>query len=317
MPLKSDVLSVLLKNRNKDISGQDLAELFGVSRNAVWKAINSLKEQGYEIISSTNKGYRLSPDSDVLSDEEISAYLEDKNIKIYTYDSLDSTNNEAKRLLVSSENENSVMLIASENQTNGRGRFGRNFYSQKGMGVYFSLVLSPHSDFESISKVTTYAAVCVADAVLELSGTQVQIKWVNDIYSDGKKICGILTEAVSDFESGSISNIIIGIGLNIKETPLPPELKDTVGFLNFDGAIKNQLIGSIVNKLLLFEQNKGSYIDRYRKYSMVIGKEIKFTKSNREFFGTALDIDEQGGLKVECGGKTEILKSGEISLKLL
>lgn len=314
MPLKSDVLSVLLNNRNKDISGQDLADQFGVSRNAVWKAINSLKHQGYEIISSTNKGYRLSPDCDILSSDEIKAYLDDKSLEIYTYDTLDSTNNEAKRLLI--DNSKSNFVITAENQTSGRGRFGRDFYSKKEMGLYFSLVLSPDKDFNSIVGITSYAAVCVADAITELTKKSPQIKWVNDIFIDGKKVCGILTEAVSDFESGNVSNIVIGIGINIKACKLPEKLKSTVGFLNYNEPVKNRLSAVIINKLLEFSTQKNNYIDKYKQYSMILGKEISYIKNGCEFHGTAADIDSSGGLLVVNGNKSEILKSGEISIKM-
>lgn len=313
MPLKLDVLSVLLKNRNKDISGQYLAERFGVSRNAVWKAVNSLKEQGYDIISSTNKGYRLSSCCDILSTEEITACLDNKNIKIYIYDSIDSTNNEAKRLLI--DNNSSKFIVAAENQTNGRGRFGREFYSPKGMGLYFSLVLSPGENFNSVSGITSYAAVCVADAISELTEKSPAIKWVNDIYIDGKKVCGILTEAVSDFESGNVSNIIIGIGINIKACKLPEELKNTVGFLDYDKPIKNKLAALIINKLLKFSEKSNNYIEKYKKYSLILGKEITYIKNGCEYQGTALKINQDGSLLVTNGDNSEILKSGEVSIK--
>lgn len=158
--------------------------------------------------------------------------------------------------------------------------------------------------------------MCVVEAIKELTGTDTKIKWVNDIYLDGKKLCGILTEAVSDFETGTVSNIIIGIGINLKTATLPDTLKDKVGFLEYDLPIKNELISLIVKKLLKYDEERNSFIGRYKKYSLVLGKDIKYTKNNTEFYGTALDIDKDGGLIVKSGNSTTVLKSGEISLYL-
>ena len=298
MSVKNDIRSELEAHRGEDISGQYLAEKLGVSRNAVWKAINSLKNDGYKITSSTNKGYCLSESCD---------------IKIF--ESLDSTNNEAKRETANGKTDKPLLII-SEEQTLGRGRNGRNFYSPKGTGLYFSLVTSPKSDLTSAVGITSYAAVCVVEAIKELTGTDTKIKWVNDIYLDGKKLCGILTEAVSDFETGTVSNIIIGIGINLKTATLPDSLKDKVGFLEYDLPIKNELISLIVKKLLKYDEERNSFIERYKKYSLVLGKDIKYTKNNTEFYGTALDIDKDGGLIVKSGNSTTVLKSGEISLYL-
>ena len=164
--------------------------------------------------------------------------------------------------------------------------------------------------------ITSYAAVCVVEAIKELTGTDTKIKWVNDIYLDGKKLCGILTEAVSDFETGTVSNIIIGIGINLKTATLPDSLKDKVGFLEYDLPIKNELISLIVKKLLKYDEERNSFIERYKKYSLVLGKDIKYTKNNTDFYGTALDIDKDGGLNVKSGNSMTVLKSGEISLYL-
>ena len=222
MSVKNDIRSELEAHRGEDISGQYLAEKLGVSRNAVWKAINSLKNDGYKITSSTNKGYCLSESCDILSQSTIER-LCGENTDIKIFESLDSTNNEAKRETANGKTDKPLLII-SEEQTLGRGRNGRNFYSPKGTGLYFSLVTSPKSDLTSAVGITSYAAVCVVEAIKELTGTDTKIKWVNDIYLDGKKLCGILTEAVSDFETGTVSNIIIGIGINLKTATLPDSL---------------------------------------------------------------------------------------------
>lgn len=314
MSVKNDIRSELEAHRGEDISGQYLAEKLGVSRNAVWKAINSLKNDGYKITSSTNKGYCLSESCDILSQSTIER-LCGENTDIKIFESLDSTNNEAKRETANGKTDKPLLII-SEEQTLGRGRNGRNFYSPKGTGLYFSLVTSPKSDLTSAVGITSYAAVCVVEAIKELTGTDTKIKWVNDIYLDGKKLCGILTEAVSDFETGTVSNIIIGIGINLKTATMPDSLKDKVGFLEYDLPIKNELISLIVKKLLKYDEERNSFIERYKKYSLVLGKDIKYTKNNTEFYGTALDIDKDGGLIVKIENSMTVLKSGEISLYL-
>ena len=256
----------------------------------------------------------MSESCDILSQSTIER-LCGENTDIKIFESLDSTNNEAKRETANGKTDKPLLII-SEEQTLGRGRNGRNFYSPKGTGLYFSLVISPKSDLTSAVGITSYAAVCVVEAIKELTGTDTKIKWVNDIYLDGKKLCGILTEAVSDFETGTVSNIIIGIGINLKTATLPDSLKDKVGFLEYDLPIKNELISLIVKKLLKYDEERNSFIERYKKYSLVLGKDIKYTKNNTDFYGTALDIDKDGGLIVKSGNSMTVLKSGEISLYL-
>lgn len=315
MSLKNSILIELENSRDADISGQVLAEEFGVSRNAVWKAISALKAEGYEIYSSTNKGYRLSPDCDRLSGNQIKELLGDADMPVYVFDALDSTNNEAKRRLA--QNHAERFLVAAEEQTQGRGRRGREFFSPKNTGLYMTLVTTPKIQFEDALGITSYAALCVVNAIKKLTGKDAQIKWVNDVFLDGKKICGILTEAVSDFESGTVGAVLIGIGINLRQNDVPDDLKDIVGFLDCGGIIKNQLAAQIVNGLLQYEAGNMDYIEEYKKRSLVLGRDIAYYKNNVRFTGRAVDIDESGGLVVSLPeGSTETLKSGEISIQI-
>lgn len=311
MSLKENILAVL-KNTDKAVSGQALAEQFGVSRNAVWKSINALKTDGYTIYAATNKGYCLSPDSDVLSEKEIRASLSDKTLPIFIASSLDSTNSEAKRLL--NTEKHPAFLVLCNEQTSGKGRQGKSFYSPVNTGLYMTLVTTPRTGFEDTAGITCYAAVCVVNAIHKLTGKTTQIKWVNDIYADGKKVCGILTEAVSDFESGTVSNLIIGIGINLKPCVFPEEVGKIAGCLNTDGALKNRLAAEIANNLLQYNSKKETYIETYKQHSMVLGKAIRFVFNNEPMQGIAVDIDKNGYLTVDCGGEKRILKSGSILL---
>ena len=208
--LKDDILRELEQNRGKAISGQEMADKFNVSRNAIWKAINSLKNSGYNIESHRTLGYYIPNDSDVISEEGIRNFLPEelKDINIITYDILDSTNNEAKRLLANDENV-APCLIISDGQTNGRGRGKKSFLSEKGKGIYMSFVFSKEFSQDKSELITIFAAVAVKRVIERYIKDEVGLKWVNDIFYKGKKVAGILTEAISDLESKTISTVIV------------------------------------------------------------------------------------------------------------
>jgi len=309
--LKEKILLELEQNRGKALSGQFLADKFGVSRNAVWKAVNSIKKDGYDILSSTNKGYKISENCDILSKEKLQKLLPE--IPITVFSTVDSTNNRAKQIL-SEGKIKTPFLIAADGQSSGRGRSGREFYSPKGGGVYFSLAFSPKVTLASSVKITSYAAVCTLEAIKNLTSRDVRIKWVNDLYCDNKKIGGILTEAVSDFESGEVSSIITGIGINLREACFPEELREKVGFLECEYPIKNELIAETVKGLLKFKADDDSFIQKCREYSCVLGREITYTENGSVYGGKAVDIDEQGHLIVKSKNGLKTLESGEIHL---
>lgn len=312
MSLKDKVLEKLESERGKEISGQELANLFNVSRNAVWKAVQALKNSGYEISSTHGNGYALSENCDALSAGLISKYS--GGVKVFALDQTDSTNEEAKRLLA---HENGKFIVVAEQQSGGRGRRGRSFFSPKGAGLYMTAALNGESDIESALGITSYAAVCVVNAIKKLTGKDAGIKWVNDVFLDGKKICGILTEAVTDFETRTVKNVIVGIGINLKPYALPEELKDIVGFVDAKTPLRNRLAAEIAGSLFLYGENRLNYIEEYKKHSIVLGKEIDYYKDEIKYRGKALDIDRFGGLKVlREDGAEETLSSGEITLRL-
>lgn len=318
MSLKEKLLYELELNRDKDISGQLLAEKFGVTRNSVWKAINTLKKDGYEIKSSTNCGYRLSKANDLISKEGIESCLDKKyrTLSIIMCDTVDSTNNEAKRILLSSS-EKEFLVIANE-QTKGMGRRGKSFYSPRN-GVYMTLVIHPTVSISDSVCVTSAAAVAIIKAINSLTNQNPQIKWVNDIFINDKKLAGILTEAVSGIEDGNVSSILIGVGINFKSCKVPKELKDKIAFLDESSLTKNQLIAEITKNLLELTSDLHdlSFFDDYRRYSMVLGKTISFVKNEKKVKATAKEIDDSGTLIVELeNGKIEKLRNCDISIKL-
>ena len=310
MALKDEVLR-RLRNARSPVSGQELAGELGVSRSAVWKAVNALRRSGYEIDSATNRGYSLLREGDALSAETISRLLEDKTLPVYVLETVDSTSSECRRLLASGVGR---CLVLARQQSGGRGRNGRAFFSPPDSGLYMSAALRLGMSHVDAVGITTYAAVCVAGAIRDLTGLEVGVKWVNDVYYRGKKVCGILTEAVSSFEDGQALSAIVGIGVNLHPSAVPEELRDIVGFLNC-GAVKNELAAEIINRLLRYDPRQRGYIDEYRALSVVLGRRISYVSGGAAHSGVAVDIDPSGGLVVQTGDIGRVtLNSGEISL---
>lgn len=316
MNTKQLVLSKL-QYSSSYISGQLLADELNVSRASIWKAINALKKEGYNIDSVTNKGYRLISDSDVLSDKEILSCIKDysEQVNIYTFKTVTSTNSLLKEMYDKGCPE--YTLIVADEQTHGRGRLGREFYSPSKTGIYFSLLLKPDFTVSSSIKITSMTAVAVCDAINTLTGINPHIKWINDIFVNNKKVCGILTEASTNFESGELNYIIIGIGINISTINFPDNISDIAGSLNCNIS-KNLLVGNIINNLIHMYNNfsDDSYIKKYKEYSLMKDKEISYVKNGRIFTGKVIDINDRCELIVDDHkGNIITLNSGDISIK--
>lgn len=311
MALKDDILYELL-NSNDYISGEYLAEKYNKSRAGVWKAIKSLSGDGYHIDAITNRGYKLIEDSDLVSAHSIKKHLK-SDVAVLYYPSVDSTNNVCKRLLA--EGKEGEFLVVANEQTAGRGRQGKSFYSPADTGIYFTLVTRPYLPLQNAVTATTAAAVAVCRAIEKLTDKKPEIKWVNDVFVDGKKICGILTEAITNFEEGVVDSVIVGIGINVNTGTFPDELVQA-GCLNAK-VNRSELVAAICDELLkITGGDYKSFIDYYRHHSMVIGREINFIKNGVVTKATAVAIDENGGLEVELEDKSHIvLRSGEISLR--
>ncbi len=318
MSLKDDVLLTLEEHRGSYVSGQEMAGALGVTRAAVNKAVTALKAGGYDIEASTKLGYRVL--GDVLSAPGIRAYLPEKyrDMEIVALRETDSTNNEAKRRLTAGHT--GAALITAEKQTEGRGRRGRSFASPAGTGVYITLAVPTDAAISDAVSSTTRAAAAAASAIEDLTGRAVGIKWVNDLYLDGKKISGILTEAVSDFETGMTQTLIIGIGINLKSEGLPEELRDIAGAIDDESITRCEIIGKVAGAILdiVADLKDKSYIKEYKARSMVIGQFVTFSGDGYEdMTGKAIDIDGDGGLVVKLPDGTEkILRSGEITLRV-
>lgn len=236
-------------------------------------------------------------------------------IAVEVLQEVDSTNSEAKRRLKAGLSE--LLLLAAEHQTAGRGRQGKSFYSPDGTGIYMTLTVHPHAPLTDAVSVTTRASVAVCRAIRQETGLQPEIKWVNDLYLYGKKICGILVEAESDFAAGITKSLVIGVGVNVTTAEFPAELTEAASLAV--EADRDRLIAAIARELLreTADLRDGSYLEDYRRWSMVIGREIVWLRNGESRAAKAVAIDETGGLVIEEADGTRLtLSSGEISLRL-
>ena len=316
MSVKQAVISLLEENRGRALSGQEIADSLKVSRAAVWKVVKSLQKEGFAITAVPNKGYLLQDKSDVLSPEGVRLALPEqlRSLPISVYKQLDSTNNQAK--IAALEGALSGTIIIAEQQSAGRGRQGRSFYSPASEGLYMSILLRPENkSLGDCLLITVMAAVATAQAISELTGAQAQIKWVNDIFVDGKKVSGILTEAISDFESGTVEAVIVGIGINCQNSNFPDELKHIATSLKAFNINRNRLAAEITANLFsVLAYSDDLLIEEYRAKSYVLGKQITFEQNGCKLTGKAVDINLQGNLLVECENLIITLKAGEISI---
>ena len=348
MSTKTTVLQILSssKAQGMPLSGEELASRCGGSRAAVWKAVKALREEGYNISGSTNGGYILES-SDVLNKDALSSAFE-KNFpafsgaKIECFKEIDSTNIEAKRWLSGCGSLRTPdgkltqagkiyhnAVIVAEKQSAGRGRSGRTFVSPAKTGIYLTVIYAPEGGITDPAKITAFSAVAVCRAVKKICGIQPSIKWINDIFYKGKKICGILTEGTTNFETGIIEAAVIGIGVNIEENPAAfgSEVSKVAGGIfsaetNPSGKISRaQLAAQIAGETLqVLSEPAENVIKEYKALSFLIGHEVEvhtlIDSSQGIYRAKVIDIDQNAALVVELAdGRKKTLISGEVSLK--
>lgn len=323
MKTREKLLAFLEGNKGAYFSGEELASRLSVSRTAVWKAVNGLRKEGYEIDAVPNKGYCLAADTDILSAQGVEKYLGPDCADIYLeiHDVLASTNDYLREKAAEGRGEG-FTVIAGE-QTGGRGRTGRFFYSPADTGIYMSLLLRPEGCSPARAvKFTTMAAVAVCRAIEKVSGARPGIKWVNDVYIEGKKVSGILTEGALSLEQGRLEYVILGIGVNVypPRKGFPQELKEHAGAVfqekRSDG--KNRLTAEILNCFMtLYKGNAdGDHVREYRDRSLVLGKDIQVLRPEGSRAARVLDIDQDCRLEVEYeDGTRERLRAGEIRIE--
>jgi len=322
MSTKNTILELLEKNRGKSISGEYIANMLNISRNMIWRAIKDLRADGYVIEAATNKGYRLTDENDIISAEGIKPFLPSPGLseQIKVFSEIDSTNREAKAQAIEKAAHGTVIL--ADCQTTGRGRFNRDYFSPSGSGLYMSFIL--HSNllaFTNPTAITAYAGLCVCEAIESVCDIKPSIKWVNDIFLYGKKVGGILTEAITDFESGGTHEIILGIGINISTKPedFPETLREYASSLYPDGdslITRNRLAAEIINRVLASKMpEEAELFGQYKKRLCMLGADLTVTQGKEKYKAKALDINEKGHLIVRTdSGEVKTLSSGEITI---
>lgn len=321
--LSETVLKILTENRGQFVSGQALARQAGVTRAAVWKSIQALQSRGFAVTAAPRCGYRLEPEDDTLSALGIQQYLQGEALRLnlQTVDCTASTNSDLK-LLAQQGAPAGTVLVAGQ-QTGGRGRRGRSFFSPPGTGVYISLLLRPQLQMQQAVLFTTAAAVAVCRAVEKLTGQNPQIKWVNDVFINGKKVCGILTEAAADLETGMVEYAVLGLGLNVIKPAggFPPEVAKVAGsiFKAPQGNAKNRLTAEVLNQLSNLLQNPAGpdiYND-YKSRQLLLGRKVTFEQNGVQQTAMAVDVARDYGLVVQLpNGQQRVLSSGEVSCRL-
>lgn len=322
MSVKDEVLKQLENNKGSYISGGQLAENLNVSRNSIWKAIKSLEKNGYQIDAIPNRGYCLAENNDILSSFSISQYLKSK-LDINVYPVVSSTNTVLKEMAEQGAPEGTVII--AEEQTAGKGRMGKSFYSPSKTGIYISILLRPTISAEESLFLTTSAAVATAKAIEDVSDKTADIKWVNDVYIDNKKVCGILTEGAFNIETNHLDYAIVGIGVNVRfpEGGFPKEIENiaTAVFDNQTDSTnkRSMLIAHLLDYFMEYYKHFSSkkYVKEYIERSMILGKDICIIEGEKSIPATAMEIDKKCRLKVQLeDGTTRWLSSGEVSIRV-
>lgn len=319
MNVRESALKTLAGANGKFVSGAQLADKIGVSRNAVWKAVKSLENEGFAIEAVSGKGYRISPENNVLSAEIISAGLKTQR-SLVVLSETDSTNNYAKEL--ASDGAAHGTAVIADSQTAGKGRLGRSFFSPPGTGLYLSVIIRPDISLETAQLITSCAAVAAAEAVEKLCGRDVSVKWVNDLYMNGRKICGILTEASLSLETKSLDYAVIGIGINVHSVKniFGQELNDIAASVEDETGVKinrNTLCSVLLNRLdeRLADIESRSFLEDYRRREILTGNVITANAGGEKVTGTAIGIDDNASLIIQLpDGSVRVLSSGEASL---
>ena len=325
--IKEEVLAIL-KKKNDYVSGEKISTRLGVSRMAISPAVKSLRSDGYNISSVTNKGYRLleNQNMDKLTTGELMTYLSKERMEtVLCLDIIDSTNTKLRELAF--DGAASGYVVVANQQTSGRGRLGRSFMSPKDTGIYLSVLLRPDCLPKDCPAITAWTGVAVSRAIKRITDVSPSIKWVNDLFMNDKKICGILSELSVESESGHVQHIIVGIGINVNERPdeFPDELKNIATSIYAETGKKTsraELAAALIEELDIISSKwpdaKEEYLAEYRKLTMTTGRDIYVISGENKTKAKALEINDDFSLKVRYEDETiENLSSGEISTRFV
>lgn len=320
--MKEEILR-LLRSTDGYISGQELCNRFGVSRTAVWKAINQLKEAGYEIEAQQNKGYRLMAAPDLMTEAEIKSLMHTDWVakEVLYFDTIDSTNTKAQEL--AEKGYPSGTLVVADKQESGKGRRGRSWVSPSGTGIFMTLMIKPDINPNNASMLTLVAALAVAKAITSVTGEEALIKWPNDIVVNGKKVCGILTEMNAQFDY--INHIVVGIGINVHNESFPEEISQMASSLMIEAGGKRFHRAQIIAETMsYFEQYYDTFLKTQdlsalvREYDELLvnrNKSVRVLDPKEPFDGKAMGITSKGELIVDTWESRKQVSSGEVSVR--
>ena len=322
---REKVLTFLAEAGDQFCSGETMSRTLGVSRAAIWKAIDALRQDGYRITSIPRRGYRLEHAPDLLSAGELTGSLNGCTIgqNIICLDTVDSTNNYAKQLAGEGAPHGTVVL--SDRQTGGRGRRGNSFLSPAGKGLCLSVLLRPDLPPADVINLTAWIAVAVCDAVEQIIGERPGIKWTNDLILRQKKLCGILTEMSLEAESGQLQYVVAGIGINVSQSA--EDFGDDVSKLaiSLEQALgrrirRTDLAGAVIRALdwmmADFPHAKADYLERYRSDCLTLGREVRLIQKGESRIAFAQSIDDEFALVVRHpDGSLETVSAGDVSVR--
>ena len=320
--MKEEILR-LLRSADGYISGQELCNRFGVSRTAVWKVINQLKEAGYEIEAQQNKGYRLMAAPDLMTEAEIKSLMHTDWVakEVLYFDTIDSTNTKAQEL--AEKGYPSGTLVVADKQESGKGRRGRSWVSPSGTGIFMTLMIKPDINPNNASMLTLVAALAVAKAITSVTGEEAMIKWPNDIVVNGKKVCGILTEMNAQFDY--INHIVVGIGINVHNESFPEEISQMASSLMIEAGGKRFHRAQIIAETMsYFEQYYDTFLKTQdlsalvREYDELLvnrNKSVRVLDPKEPFDGKAMGITPKGELIVDTWESRKLVSSGEVSVR--
>ena len=319
--MRTELLTMLRETKDY-VSGQKICETFGVSRTAVWKAVNQLRNSGYEIEAVSNKGYRLLSVPDVLNQNELLSRRKTKWIGKDTlcYETIDSTNAQAKRLAEAGYGDGT--LIVADHQEAGRGRRGRSWETPAGTNIAMSLLLKPEINPNNASMITLVAALAVSKAITQITGEPAPIKWPNDIVMNGKKVCGILTEMSAQFDY--VNHIVVGIGINVNIESFPEQIAHTATSLRIETGkqiSRAELIEAVweqfetVYEVYLQTQDLRNLVKEYDARLINMHRNVKVLDPKEPFEGRAMGITPRGELMVDTWESRKLVSSGEVSVR--
>lgn len=324
---KQAVLELLRTREGNFVSGEEISRDLGLTRAAVWKAVDALRRQGYTIEARTGLGYCLTAAPDALTEPEIRRFLPPVEVvgrKLLCLSEVDSTNTRAKELALAGEPEG--LVVVADCQTAGRGRMGRSFQSPKGKGIYLTALLRPHLPPERLMIATALAGVAVCGAVEDVCGLSPGLKWPNDPVLNGRKLCGILTELSLEAETGSLQYLVVGIGVNVLHTPedFSPEVAAIATSLAAElgrPVSRPALAAALIARLdrlraALASGETEPYLVEYRRRCVNLGKRVRLLTPSGEESGEAVDVDRDFGLVVrKDDGTVTTVRSGEVSVR--